>query len=59
MVSPLQVVVYNILGQKLFETNIDNGNGIITLDLNQDWKGSLFVSFNGDFGTVVKKVIKI
>ena len=57
--GPLQVVIYNILGQKLFETNIDNGNGIISLDLNQDWKGSLFVSFNGDFGTVTKKVIKI
>ncbi len=57
--GPIQVVIYNILGQKLFETNIDKGNGIISLDLNQDWKGSLFVSFNGDFGTVTKKVIKI
>ncbi len=57
--GPLQVVIYNVLGQKLFETSIDNGNGIITLDLNQDWKGSLFVSFNGDFGTVTKKVIKM
>ena len=57
--GPLQVVIYNILGQKLFETNIDNGNGIISLDLNQAWKGYLFVSFNGDFGSVIKKVIKI
>jgi len=57
--GPIQVVIYNILGQKLFETAIDNGNGIISLDLNQDWKGSLFVSFIGDFGIVTKKVIKI
>ena len=57
--SPLQVSIYNVLGQKLFETATNNGNGIITLDLNQDWKGPLFISFEGDFGRVIKKVIKL
>ncbi len=57
--GPIQVVIYNVLGQKLFETTIDSGNGIITLDLNLDWKGTLFITFNGDFGSITKKVIKI
>ncbi len=57
--GPFQVVIYNILGQKLFETTIDNGNGTISLNLKHDWKGSLFISFKGDFGTVTKKVIKL
>jgi len=57
--GPLRVNVFNILGQKLYETTIDNGNGIVTLNLNQEWAGTLFVSFKGDFGIVTKKVIKI
>jgi len=57
--SPLQVSIYNVLGQKLYEAATNNGNGIITLDLNQDWKGPLFISFEGDFGRVIKKVIKL
>ena len=57
--GPLQVSIYNVLGQKLFKSTTNNGNGVITLDLNQYWEGPLFISFEGDFGRVVKKVIKL
>jgi agmatine/peptidylarginine deiminase len=55
----VNVKIHNLLGQKLYETNIDNGNGKITLDLNQNWQGTLLVTFEGDFGKIHKKVIKL
>ena len=55
----INISIYNILGQKLFHTSIENGNGIITLSLEESWKGTLLVSFEGDFGSVTKKVIKL
>src|SRR5690606_17819580 len=57
--GPVHVKIHNLLGQKLYETNIENGDGKITLDLNQNWKGTLLVTFEGDFGKIHKKVIKI
>lgn len=54
----IDVTIHNLLGQKLFESVIENGNGKVTLDLNPDWKGTLFVTFSGDFGKVHKKVLK-
>ena len=56
--GPISISIYNVLGQKLFETDIENGNGRVMLDLNDEWKGTLFVTFKGDFGTVNKKIIK-
>ncbi len=55
----IQISIYNILGQKLYERSIENGNGIITLNLNQSRKETLFVTFEGDFGRVNKKVVKL
>jgi len=57
--SPIHISIYNVLGQKLYETDIENGNGAIKLELNDSWKGTLFVSFEGNFGSVTKKLIKI
>lgn len=57
--GPINVKIHNLLGQKLYEANIENGNGKITLDLNQSWQGTLLVSFEGDFGRIHKKVIKL
>jgi len=57
--GPIQISIHNILGQRLYETTIENGNGIITLNLNQSWKGTLFVNFEGDFGRLTKKVTKL
>lgn len=57
--GPVKVEIHNLLGQKLYETNIENGNGKITLDLNQNWQGTLLVTFEGDFGKIYKKIIKL
>lgn len=57
--GPIQVTIHNLLGQQLFETHLEVGNGILHLELNSNWKGTLFVTFEGDFGRVNKKIIKL
>ena len=57
--GPVLVTIHSILGQKLFESQLNSGNGTISLDLNANWSGTLFVSFEGAFGRVNRKVIKI
>ncbi len=57
--GPVNVKIHNLLGQKLYEANVKNGNGRITLDLNQNWQGTLLITFEGDFGKIHKKVIKL
>ncbi|MCB0456378.1 MAG: agmatine deiminase family protein [Flavobacteriaceae bacterium] len=57
--GPVQVKIHSVLGQLLFESQVDSGNGVITLDLNSHWNGTLFVSFEGEFGRVNRKVVKI
>lgn len=57
--GPIQISIYNLLGQQLYRTSVENGNGIIDLELNSTWNGILFISLEGDFGKVVKKVIKL
>ncbi len=55
----IDVRIYNLLGQQLYATSLENGNGNLSLDLNATWRGTLLVSFSGDFGTVTKRVIKL
>ena len=55
----INVSIFNVLGQKLNTTTLENGNGILTLELNNQWKGALFIIFEGEFGKVTKKVIKL
>lgn len=55
----VDVRIHNILGQQLFSESLDSGDGVITLDLNESWNGTLFVNFSGEFGNVTKKVIKL
>jgi hypothetical protein len=57
--GPISISIHNLLGQELFETDINSGNGIIKLNLNDNWSGTLFVTFEGDFGIVHKKIIKL
>jgi len=57
--GPIEISILNILGQKLFEQKIENAHGEISLDLKQNWKGTLFVKFKGYFGEVTKKIIKL
>lgn len=56
--GPVRVKVYNMLGQQLMDQEIQQANGILSLDLRSDWSGSLMVVFQGDFGTVRKRVLK-
>ena len=56
--GPINISIHNLLGQELYKADIENGNGVVTLDLNESWSGTLFVTFRGDFGTVNKKIIK-
>ena len=57
--GPVEMSVYNILGQQLYSTTITDANGTINLKLNASWKGTLFVTFEGRFGQVNKKVLKL
>jgi hypothetical protein len=56
--GPIQLSIYSILGQQLYKTSIEHGDGVVTLDLQDNWNGTLFVVFEGSFGRINKKVIK-
>jgi len=53
----INISIHNVLGQKLYENTLEQGNGKITFNLNPNWKGTLFVTFSGAFGNVHKKVL--
>lgn len=55
----VNVSIYNVLGQRLFSSELYVANGILSLDLNPSWQGTLFVSFDGEFGRIHRKVIKL
>ncbi|MRT16243.1 T9SS type A sorting domain-containing protein [Vitellibacter sp. q18] len=55
----VKIEIHNLLGQKLYETKVKNGNGKISLDLNPKWKGALVVTFEGEFGKVFRKILKL
>jgi agmatine deiminase len=55
----ITVSITNILGQILFSEKIQIGNGVFNLGLNPEWKGTLLVTFEGDFGSVTRKVVKL
>ena len=57
--GPIKVRIHNLLGQQLYETTLDQGNGQLDLNLNADWRGTLLVTFEGDFGKIHRKVIKL
>ena len=57
--GPVSVQINNLLGQQLFSSELQAANGVISLNLNASWKGTLFVSFEGEFGRVLRKVIKL
>lgn len=57
--EPLSVTIYNDLGQKLFSKDIENGEGVIEITLDGNWHGVLYFVFEGSFGSVNKKVVKL
>lgn len=56
--GPIRLSIYSILGVHLSTHTIEHGDGKITLDLQDNWNGTLFVVFEGPFGRINKKVIK-
>ena len=57
--GPIEVTIHNMLGQELHRQELDQGNGVVSLELNESWSGTLSVTFTGEFGSVHKKIIKI
>ncbi|HLP63345.1 agmatine deiminase family protein [Flavobacterium sp.] len=55
----ISVTITNTIGQLLFSQKITSANGILSLNLQPEWNGTLFVQFEGDFGKVTKKVVKL
>lgn len=55
----INVSITNVLGQKLFTQTIEVGNGVFNMSLNPEWRGTLLVTFEGDFGTLTRKVVKL
>lgn len=49
--------IHSVLGDKLFENQLENPDGKITLNLNPSWKGVYLVSFEGEFGKVTRKLV--
>jgi len=57
--GPVHVSITNVLGQHLYNNSVNSGNGTITLNLDQEWSGTLFITFKGHFGQITKKIIKL
>ncbi len=55
----MDIKVHSILGQELYRTSVENANGVISIDLDPSWQGTLFFTFSGEFGSVHKKVLKL
>ena len=56
--SRVQVTVTNLLGQTLWQTQLEGQAGVFRLDLQPAWSGVLMVTFEGDFGSITRQVIK-
>lgn len=54
----IKVRITNVLGQTLYTTTVQNDKRVLTLDLDPNWKGSLFINLEGDFWEVTKKVLR-
>ncbi|MGQ2985264.1 agmatine deiminase family protein [Flavobacterium sp.] len=57
--GPMTVKITNVLGQQLYSNTIADGNGTITLSIADHWSGTLFVTFEGRFGKVVRRVLQL
>ena len=54
----VQVTITNLLGQTLWQTQLEGQAGVFRLDLQPAWSGVLMVTFEGDFGSITRQVIK-
>lgn len=56
--TTMPVKIHNVLGQELFAAEIEINNNRLTLPLQPNWNGTLFISLTTESGIVVKKVLK-
>ena len=59
LTGPVKICITNVLGQQLYSTSVTDNSGTITLTLDPVWQGTLFFMFEGDFGTISRKVVKL
>ncbi|MBX2827213.1 MAG: agmatine deiminase family protein [Flavobacteriaceae bacterium] len=52
------MTITNVMGQQLMQREIQNANGVVSLQLNDAWSGILLVNFEGEFGKITRKVLK-
>lgn len=57
-ITTVNVAINNVLGQELMVKEYAVNNGSLTLDLQANWSGTLFVSLTTEKGTTVKKLLK-
>ena len=55
----VNISIHNLLGQQLYSSMVENGDGKIEIELNSEWQGTLIVTFEGTFGKVHRKIIKL
>lgn len=53
----VNISIYNLTGQKIYQNAIENADGKITLILNSSWNGVYIVNFEGEFGKVTRKLV--
>lgn len=53
----VNISIYNLAGQKIYQNSLENADGKITLNLNPSWNGVYIVNFEGEFGKVTRKLI--
>ena len=57
--GPVDLAIYNVLGQRLQQQKIAAGTTLYQLPLKPNWQGTLILEFNGDFGKVHQKIYKL
>lgn len=53
----VNISIYNLAGQKMYQNSFENADGKITLNLNPSWSGVYIVNFDGEFGKVTRKLV--
>jgi agmatine/peptidylarginine deiminase len=55
----IAVSVSDVLGQRLSRQTFEGGTGTISVDLSRFAAGTLLLTFDGDFGRVTRKIVKL
>lgn len=57
--GPIHVTISNLLGQTLYRNTLQSSGGILTIGLASNWNGTLLMTFEGEFGKVTRKVVRL